>query len=194
MRTTSICLAIVFLCLSLFAQPVQTSVSKGLQNRHLPVFGANAFQEISRELSEFSTHHRMQTDIVRRLDSLRSKCMQLAVGNERDIPSGIQRSLSPLRKMSSPQSQIYVIDTVIIRDATDTTRHLYSFNGSAKRTSDVMQKLIGKHWVDTLRWTNTYDVSNNILSELSEYWSNGQWVDSLRVTNTYDANGRWTYD
>ena len=190
MRTTSICLAIVFLCPSLFAQPVQTSVSKGLQNRHLPVFGANAFQETSRELVGVPTHHRMQTDIIRRLDSLRAKRMFLAVGSERHIPKSIQRSLSFLRKMSLPQSQIYVIDTAIIQNTKDTTRHLYSFNASAKRTSDVMQKLIGKHWVDTLRWTNTYDVSNNILSELSEYWSNGQWVDSLRVTNTYDANGR----
>ncbi len=70
-----------------------------------------------------------------------------------------------------PQSQIYVIDTAIVRSTYDTTRHLYSFNANAKRTSDLTQKLVGDLWVDTLRETNTYDASNNMLSDLGEDWS-----------------------
>ena len=80
--------------------------------------------------------------------------------------------------MSSPQSQIYVIDTAIVRSTYDTTRHLYSFNAKAKMTSDLTQKLKGDLWVDTLAHTNTYDANGNMLTELYEYWSNGQWVNS----------------
>ena len=139
---------------------------------------------------------RLQTDVGSRIDSLRLRGIPHQTPDEmlgRNTRQGIP---SPLRKVVSPQSQIYVIDTAIVRkmgngmtDPGDTTRHLYSFNASGKRTCNLTQKLTGDVWVDALRQTSTYDVSNNMLTELWEQWSNGQWVNSLRYTYTYDASG-----
>ena len=108
--------------------------------------------------------------------------------NDRFYPNGHKTISPPTNKMFFPQSQIYVIDTAIVISEQDTTRHLYSFNASAKRTSDLIQKLIGGIWVDTVRHTNTYDANNNMLTDLCEYWENGQWVNKYRREYTYDAN------
>jgi hypothetical protein len=187
MRTQSICLAfvIVLLCPLAFTQSVQTNDLKDLQIGHFSTVGLNVPGRILAE----SFLHRKQGDVLRWTDSLRAKRMQLPFPNERFIPNGIQRSPRPLRKMSSPQSEIYVIDTAIVRSTTGTTRHLYSFNTNAKRTVDLRQKLMGQLWVDTLRQTNTYDASNNMLSDLWQYWSNGQWLNYYGYTFTYDASG-----
>jgi hypothetical protein len=103
--------------------------------------------------------------------------------------SVFKKSLHPLRRVSSPQSQIYVIDTAIVRSTCDTTRHLYSFNAKAKRASDLRQRLADNLWVDIWRTTNTYGTNGNMLSTLCEEWSNGQWVRSTCYTFTYDVNG-----
>jgi hypothetical protein len=114
------------------------------------------------------------------------------------IPRGVlQRTTPPMRKALSPQSQLYVIDTAIVFSTKDTTRHLYSFNASGKRTVDLAQRLVDDLWVDISRKTNTYDASNNIFSEWDESWSIGQWVTSSRYTFTYDADGNrlsWSYE
>jgi len=121
------------------------------------------------------------------IDSFRARGLQSPLLDGKVIPNRIQRSPSFPKKMLSPQSQIYVIDTAIVRNTHDTTRHLYSFNAKAKWTTDLTQNVRGGLRVDTQRETNTYDASNNILSDLYEQWSNGQWVNSLRWTWTYDA-------
>jgi YD repeat-containing protein len=191
MRTQSIrlALAIVLLCPIASAQWVQTNGLNERQVPHHPWMGTNVSQETPRELLEHPPQHRMQAEFINRLDSLRASRLQSLLPDGKSIPNGVQRNSPPLRRVSSPQSQIYVIDTAIVRSTTDTTRHLYSFNASAKRTTDLTQKLKGDLWVDTLRETNTYDASNNLVSDFREYRSNGQWVNSLRETYTYDASG-----
>jgi len=179
MKTQFICLAlvIVLICPLAFAQSVQTSGIGNPQGSHLSVKGANLFQETPRELLGPSNQHRIQTDFTLRVDSLRAKRLQLPFFEESLIQNGIQRSYRSLRRISAQQSQIFVIDTAVLRSTEDTTRHVYSFNANALRTSDVTQKLIAGLWVDTLRDTDTYDASNNMLSDLNEQWSNGQWVN-----------------
>ena len=109
--------------------------------------------------------------------------------DDKYYPNGHKASFPLTNKIVFPLSQIYVIDTAIVISELDTTRHLYSFNASAKRTSDMMQKLIGGLWVDTLRHTTTYDANNNILTDWFEYWANGQWMNNgYRDTYTYDAS------
>ena len=61
-----------------------------------------------------------------------------------------QTTLTPVRKVVLPQSQIYVIDTAIVRSTRDTTRHLYTFNAKAKRTLDSTQRLTGDLWGDSV--------------------------------------------
>jgi len=193
MRIQFISLAhcIVLLCAVASAQRAQTNGLNDRQVPHHPLMGTKTSQETPRGLLKLPTQDRLQPG------SLRASRTGLPFPDERFIVDGTQRILGPLRRMSAPQSQISVIDTAIVRMESawsgrgvlpgDTTRHLYSFNASAKRTSDVTQKLIGDLWVDTLRHTNTYDASNDILSDLYEYWENGQWVNNRRYTYTYDA-------
>ena len=192
MTSKSLCLAMVILLLCHFAsaQWVQTDRLNDRQVPHHPLMGTNVSREIPREFLGLPAQHRMQTDVVNRFDSLRAKSMQLQLPDGKFIPNGSQSSVRPLKRTSSPQSQIYVIDTAIVRSTTDTTRHLYSFNAEAKRTSDLTQNLRGGVWIDSWRETYTYDASNNWLSELDEDRSTGQWMNSQRDTYTYDANGR----
>jgi hypothetical protein len=188
-----------------FAQWVQTNGLNDQQVPHNPLIGVKALQETPQQLLRHPTQHQHQAEFINRLDSIRASRMQSQLPNGRFIPNGIQNGVLPLNKILSPQSQISVIDTAIVQrlgygndDPGDTTRHLYSFNAAAKKTSDLTQKLTGGFWVDTLLETNTYDANNNMLTELYEYWSNGQWVNSDRGTCTYDANnnmltGLWEY-
>ncbi len=185
MRTQVVCLALATVLVCPFAS-AQWAQTNGLNNRqvpHHPLMGATVSQETPRELLGLPTKHRMHTD------SLRGQRMQFPFPNERLTSNGIQRSPRPLLKMSSPQSQIYVIDTAIVRSTQDTTRHLYSFNASAKRTAELTQKFTGGLWVDIKRETYTYDASGNMLTFLSIFWDGTQWVNVWRYTYTYDANG-----
>ena len=198
---TLVTLALVLLSFRLTTQ-AQSVQPNGLQDRQitrLPIVGANVSQGISRDFLGAPSKHRLQTDLVTGIDSLRVKGSSFPFPNGSLIHNGPQRNSSPSRKMLSSQSQISVIDTVIVRSLGgnieygtypgDTMRHVYSFNGNGRRTSDLIQKLTGGLWVDSMRETNTYDANGHELSELWEQWSNGQWVNLWRYTYTYDANG-----
>ncbi len=102
---------------------------------------------------------------------------------------GLRSGTPPIRKAMSPQSQIYVIDSAIVRATWDTTRTLFSFNACGKWTFQLSQKLVGDLWKDGALQTTTYDTNNNVLTDASEFWSNNQWVKNLRNTYTYDAIG-----
>ena len=169
-----------------FAQWIQNN---GLNDRKVPQHPL-IVKNILREdgLLGLPTQDSMQAEFINRLDSLRASHMQSQLPDGKFILKGIKNGVCHLQKMLSPQSQIYVIDTAIVLGH-DTTRHLYSFNANAKRTSDLTQTLTGGLWVDTQRDSYTYDASNNMLTEFYEYWENGQWVNSYRGTCTYDAQG-----
>jgi hypothetical protein len=194
MRTKSICLAlaIVLLCPFASAQWVQTNSPDDRQVPQHPLMGATVSQETPRELLGLSTHHRMPAD------SLRARRMQATLPEGMFIPNSIQGSPPSLRRMAFSQSQIYVIDTAIVKSnafSPDTTRHLYSFNTGAKKTSDFTQRLNGDIWVDFKRETYTYDASNNMLTDIQEQSSSGQWVKTgYCYIYEYDANGNCLSD
>lgn len=173
----------------LLAQWLQTNGLSVRQVTHHPLMGTNVFQETLRELLGLPVQREMQPDFIRRVDSLRAWRTQLPFLDERHNLSGIQRSSLLLNRSSSPRPPIYVIDTAIVRATWDTTRHLYSFNTKAKKTSDLTQKLTSDLWMDSQRHTSTYNAHNNMYSDLYEHWSDGQWVNGTRSTYTYDANG-----
>jgi hypothetical protein len=191
MRTYIICLAlaIVLICPFASGQLVQTNGLNEGRVLHHPLMGANVSRETPRGLLGLLTQHRMQAEFIRRLDSLRASGLQSQFPDARFIPNRIQRSSRPLRKISSPQSQIYVIDTAIVWSTQDTMRHLYSFDGGGRTTSDLSKKLKGDFWVDTLCRSLAYDSIGNMLFDLSEVWSNGQWVNDSRYTWIYDGQG-----
>jgi hypothetical protein len=68
----------------------------------------------------------------------KSSSMQLRLSDEQFSPNGVQRSSGSLMKTSSPQSQIHVIDTAIVRSTTDTTRHLSVFNTLGQQVSQLV--------------------------------------------------------
>jgi hypothetical protein len=141
---------------------------------------------------------KLETEFRQGIDSLRLKEMPHQKLGEGRTHDGQQAHPSPLHKLVSHQSHIYVIDTAIVRKLSvgkwgfsipgDTTRHVYSYNANVMRTSDLTQKLSGELWADSLRRTNTYDGSNNMLSDLYERWSDGQWMYVEQYTYTYDEN------
>src|SRR5512140_761531 len=92
---------------------------------------------------------RLLRDFRSRPDSLRQKGVPHQLLVEERKHYGYESTRIPHRKVLSPQSQTYVIDTAIVRSTSDTTRHLYSFNASGKRTCDLTQKLAGELWVDS---------------------------------------------
>jgi hypothetical protein len=204
MTTPSIylALAIVLLAPYAIAQRAPTNVPRNGQVSHLPAIGPNVPGGTSLDFLAASPRHRLLADFQAGADTLRVNSTSNPFANGRFIPNGFQKRTSPALAKLSPQSQIYVIDTAIVRSLgssfifpptpADTTRHLYSFNASAKKTSDLTQRLKGDIWVDTLRETSLYDASNNMISDLYEYWSNGQWMKSWRYTYAYRADGNQT--
>ena len=154
------------------------------QNKHFPIIDKDILLKTSQEFPTSVIPDKFRIGN----DSLDANGTSYPFVNDRFYPKGHKTSFPPTNKMFFPQSQLYVIDTAIVISEQDTTRHLYSFNASAKRTSDITQNLIGSIWVDNTRHTNTYDANNNMLTDLYEDWENGQWVGGWRYTYTYDAN------
>lgn len=122
-------------------------------------------------------------------------------------------------KVVSPNSQIYLPDTLILYTMNDTIRMSASYDSRGWNNLILTQVLYSGHWVNyelrtwtyldattesnlTLRqmwlngqWQNTeldsstYDANGNMLVHLYKYWSQGAWQDSLLSSRTYDANG-----
>ena len=155
-----------------------------------PAVSANLPGETLRQFLRGSSKYRLPAHFDPGIDTLGTRGSTFPFRQDRFLPNNPKNDFAPVRMNGSPQSQVYVIDTAVVRSTLDTTRHLYSFNASARRTSDLTQKLIGNIWVDTLRETSTYDASDSMLSDLLEERSNGQWVGWSRYTYTYDANGK----
>src|SRR3990170_3920966 len=163
------------------------------QDKHFPIIGRNIQARTSHEFSTSNFPDKLKIGN----DTFDVNSISYPFLNDRFHPNELKKNSPLTDRVMIPKSQVYVIDTAIVRrlgygaeDPGDTTRHLYSFNADAQRTSDLMQKLTGNIWVDTLRQSNTYDANANMLSDLEEYWANGQWVNFHRSTYTYDANGK----
>jgi hypothetical protein len=93
-----------------------------------------------------------------------------------------------------PLPDVAVIDTAIAWSATDTTRHLYTFNGNGRMTLDLSQRFTGSGWVDYARLVYTYDTRGNLLSQLREVQVDGHWQGDIRYSFTYDlANNQLTF-
>ena len=165
----------------------------GLRDRrilHVQTMVTNVPGETCRDVLTASTRPRREADSMLGIDALGVKGTSYFSPNGKFIPRRLQRSPGPAGVHLFPPSQVSVIDTAIVLSTRDTTKHLYTFNANAKRTSDVMQKWKDNTWVDTLRQTNTYDASDNMLSDWHEYSFNGQWVNWWRNTYTYDASNK----
>src|SRR3990170_7228960 len=154
------------------------------QDKQFPIINKNIQVQQSNRFLSSDFENKFQIGI----DTLDMNSESYPFHNNKFYPTGPKTSSPPDNRMFLPQSQISVIDTAIVVSEQDTTRHLYTFNASAKMKTDLIQKYIGGFWIDTVRCTYTYDASNNMLSELSENWENGQWVYSYRYVYTYDAN------
>jgi hypothetical protein len=122
-------------------------------------------------------------------DSLRAKCAELTLPEDQILPGGHQQSPSSLRKMVIARSPRYLIDTIIVRSAADTTRHLHSFDRAGKRLCHLTQKLKGELWTDESRYVHTYDANGRPLTDAYEEWKRGDWVRFVFEENTYDSSG-----
>ena len=184
MKIRSIYLALVTVLLShiAFAQLIQTNGRNDPQIARQP----NVLPETVQ--SRPPNQRRMQAESLSRLDPPGAKRMQLQSPDEPLILNRIQKGPGSLRRMSSPQSQTFVIDTATEWSTTGGWRHLYSFDANGKMTSDLTQYRKSTIWVDTLRSAYTYDEDGNILSYSRDSWSSGQWKIDARGTYTYDAS------
>lgn len=92
------------------------------------------------------------------------------------LAPGIKAQGVRLERPMSPQEQISVIDTAVVYNTIDTTKHVYAYDGNGKMTSDLTQKWTYGLWQDSLRETRTYDAGGNLNRWLS--------ASVLRWTNT----------
>ena len=182
-------LAIVLLCPVAFAQKTRTICSGDGHIPFRPVMARPRNQESPRDTLGPFTRPRMHSGPTNPADSRQAHCERSLLSGGDDLSSGLPQRLRPPQRMSSPQSQLHLIDTAVVWSLRDTTRHVYSFNASGMRTSDLTQKLVGDRWIDTFREIILYSANNLLLSQTYEYWLNGQWVLSSRYTNTFDATG-----
>jgi hypothetical protein len=189
-QATYLTLVFVLLCRFASAQSVDPSFREDHPVARRPTVGAPLPVETLHQFLRGSSKAGTPADLKPGIDSLGIKTSSFPFQIDGFPPNKLQRGFAPVRVNGSPQSRIYIIDTAIVRSTIDTTRHLYSFNATARRTYDVTQKLVGNIWVDTLSETSAYDASDSMLSDLFEQWSNGQWVGWSRYTYTYGANGK----
>jgi len=103
------------------AQWAQTNSLRDRQSTQLPNVGTNVPQGIPREFLGAPSMHRLRTEFVNGLDSLRMKGPSYPFLNDRFIPNGPQiSSLLALAKLS-PQSQ-FVLSTPQLFGALQTRR------------------------------------------------------------------------
>ena len=110
-------------------------------DKHHKIMGANIKSGKNNEFSTTNFNDKLPTEI--NPFELNNKFFPFQ--NDRRIPNGLQKNSASIHRLPFLQSQIYVIDTVIVRqlgngydstDFGDTSRHLYSFNASSKKTSE----------------------------------------------------------
>ena len=94
-----------------------------------------------------------------------------------------------LPRSTANNTQVYLIDTVLVVNGIDINRISYSYNASAKVTSSINMELQNGQWMTYGFDTCTYDSNGNKLTDLSERWQNGQWTNDWLSTYTYDASG-----
>ena len=172
---------VVLLCLgsssTMQSQEVQAYGLRDRPRTRLPIMGTDTFQGSSRELPGVPSWRRRQSDF----EAGREGDRFLAARLHRGFGSGPGRSF--------PRTGVYVVDTAVVRRATDTTMHVYSFNARANVISDLTQRLEGALWLDTIRRSYTYDDDGNILASLTEKWESAQWLNVSRFAIAYDESG-----
>ena len=138
-------LMVTQICFAQFYQQTRESnpnIKKSLLDRH-----DKHFRIIDRNIQGKSSHEFSASKISDKFriehNNIDVNGLSYPFSNDSLYLNGYKTNFQRANKMLFPQSQIYVIDTAIVLSEHDTTRHLYSFNASAKRTSDMMQKLIG---------------------------------------------------
>jgi hypothetical protein len=104
-------------------------------------------------------------------------------------PNTSEKKPQAFRKVSTPQGQLYVIDTLTSWRTTDTTREVNGFNEKAQRTSWTYQILRDGNWENAIHTTYSYDDQGNVDTAQAAQWTNGTWTASSRSVSTYDAHG-----
>lgn len=108
--------------------------------------------------------------------------------NHSQIPINVAR-IKNINNTLFPQSEIYVIDTAIVRSTTDTTRQIYSYYKNGKINVRLYQRLSNIQWVNAYRDSFIYNEFSNLTSEERDYWVNNLWSAHYKMTSVYDVNG-----
>jgi hypothetical protein len=152
---------------------------------------------------------RLQPDFRHGIDSPGLNGMPHHTSDSRCMRSEYQINPGVVRKLCSPRSPVYVIDSALVRNILDTTNgtfydttvFIYSYDGRGLVIRDLCQHVLNGEWLNSYRYTYTYDERGHMLTELHEEWILGEWVNSDRQAHTYNGSGhlltdlyeRWTY-
>ena len=94
-----------------------------------------------------------------------------------------------LSKTSRTHSEMYVVDTAVVRSRDYVVRIIYSYSQMGKVTEDLHQEWRNNQWENSFRVARAYDVYGNCLSEFHKNWKSTLWDNTELDLFTYDANG-----
>jgi hypothetical protein len=96
---------------------------------------------------------------------------------------------SGLNKTASPNSQIYLPDSLTLYSMTDTILITASYDQKGSTTQRLVKVWVSGHWANYMLDTWTYFGANDNSIDLEQMWLNGQWVNSTLDSSTFDAKG-----
>jgi hypothetical protein len=117
---------------------------------------------------------------------------QVTYGLNIDNPKtlyNINYETTKFAKVVSPNSQIYLPDTLLLYSMNDSTRISASYTQDGFNSNRLTQLWYNGHWVNYLQTTWSYFNAGVKSLELKQYWLNGQWINTTLDSSTFDANG-----
>ena len=103
--------------------------------------------------------------------------------------TGSKQAIKKNNQGTTGNTQVYMIDTVIVYNTSDTERYRYSYSPSGMVTLYLSEVWQNSQWTNSWLDTYTYDASGYELTFLNQQWQNGQWTNMFLDTLTSGTSG-----
>jgi|GEM_PF-3237480 len=89
-------------------------------------------------------------------------------------------------------SDLYKIDTAVVRLTNDTMRYIFTHDGSGEEITEVQQQWADNHWENMYRTTTVWNNGMTAMTITEEVWEIDHWRGNERYTLWFDAAGNST--